>query len=76
MDPSSLSEEQQIAIAIQMSMQYPEIEEMTSSMQIATTADDAIGPPLSVQPDKVFITFLCNPHSFSIFTIFHFLIFA
>ena len=76
MDLSLISEEQQIAIAIQRSMQYPEMEETPSSMPIATTADDAIGPPLSLHSDEVFITFLCNPHSFSIFTIFHFLIFA
>ena len=71
-----MSEEEQIAIAIQRSMQYLEMEETPSSMPIATTADDAIGQPLSVHSGEVFITFLRNSHSFSIFKVFHFAIFA
>ena len=68
-----MSEEEQVAIAIQRSMQYPEGEE---TPPIATATHDALGPPLSVHSDEVFITFLRNPHSFSIFIIFEFLIFA
>ena len=57
MDLSLISEEQHIALAIQRSMQYPEMEETPSSMPIATTADDAIGPPLSVHSDEVLSPF-------------------
>ena len=76
MDVSSLIEEQQIAIALQMSMQCPEIEDEASTMPIATTADIALSSPLPVHSDQVFITFLRNPRSFSIFIIFNFVIFA
>ena len=76
MELSSLSEEVQIAIAIQMSMQYPEMEETPTMMPIATATDDGLGSPLSVDSDEVFVTFLCNPRSFPIFKVFDFAIFA
>ena len=73
---SSLSEEVQIAIAIQRSIQYPEIEDTPSIMPIATATDDDLGSLLSEDSDEVFVTFLCNPPSFSIFKVFDFAIFA
>ena len=80
MELSSLSEEVQIAIAIQRSVQrsvqYPEIEETPSIMPIATATDDDLGSLLSEDSDEVFVTFLCNPPSFSIFKVFDFAIFA
>ena len=76
MDLSLLSEEDQIAIAIQMSMQYPEMEETPSIMPITIATEDALGSPLPMQSEQVFITVLCNPRSFPIFKVFDFAIFA
>ena len=71
-----MSEEEQVAIAIQRSMQYPEIEETLSRMPIATATDDGLGSPLLMQSEQVFVTFLCNPRSFSILKVLDFVIYA
>ena len=76
MELSSLSEEDLVAIAIQMSMQYPDMEETPSIMPSTIATDDGLGSPLSVDSDEVFLTLLCNPSSFSIFKVFDFAIFA
>ena len=65
---SALNEEEQIAIAIHMSMQCSEMEEVQPSISLATSIDDSRGSPLLIHSD-VCISFLSIPHSFFLFLI-------
>ena len=65
----ALPEEEQIAMALRNSMQYPEVEERHSRMPIVTATDDARGPPLPMDSEEVCIAFLHDPHFFSDFKI-------
>ena len=58
MDLSEQIEEQQIAIAIEMSMQYPEMEETDSSGPNTAATDDTHASPHPIDSEQVRIELL------------------
>ena len=57
MDLSALSEEEQIAMAIQMSMQDSEMEESDTSRPTTGATDDTQASPLPMDTEQVSILF-------------------
>ena len=65
---SELSEDEQVAMALRISMQYRKMNERNSRIPIVT-ATDARRPSLQMQSEEVSIIFCRDPHFFSAFTI-------